>query len=325
MRWLAVLLLASAPAHADGLLYAAGDIASSGSGKELTAQILDAHPAGIVLTLGDNAYSDGTAAEFAARYEPTWGRHKARTYPSPGNHDWRTACASAYRDYFAAAGRPTGAPCDLWYSYDFDGWHFVALNSNVDTDYGSAQAAWLEADLSASDADCTLAYWHHPRFSSGDSHGSSTATQDVWKILHSHGADLVLAGHDHNYERFAPLDAFGNADATAPRSFVVGTGGSSLRPMGVIEPGSEASAGNLYGVLELTLRATGYDWRFLPAAGYAYADAGSASCVGLHAPPWMGDAGCGIGPELALLLPLLYSIRVRRHPRSVKPDARPRA
>ena len=234
---LSLLALTGRPASAaNGVVLGAGDIAGTGTGDNLTANLLAANPSAIVLTLGDNAYNDGTLSQFNDRYHPSWGAHVARTFPSVGNHDYNTAGGAGYDAYFRPKGRPIGVLGKHWYSFDYGGWHFVALNSNcgdVSCDYGGEQAAWLEADLSAHDADCTLAYWHHPRFSSGSSHGSSTATQDLYEILHNHGADVILTGHDHNYERFARQDAFGNADSTGPTQFVVGTGGASLRSMGV--------------------------------------------------------------------------------------------
>jgi hypothetical protein len=262
------------------VLLSAGDIASCDStGDEATAALLD-RSFGSLLTLGDNAYPGGTPTDFQSCYEPSWGRHKARTRPVVGNHEYRDGNAAGYYAYFGAVA---GAPTQGWYSYDLGGWHVVVLNSNCREIGGctrsSPQGLWLEADLAADPRDCTLAAWHHPRFSSGSKHGSSTATRDLYDIAHEHGVDVILTGHDHNYERFAPQDAFGVADASAPRQFVVGSGGASLRDMGDIEPNSVTSAGRVYGVLELTLHDASYDWRFLPAAGHTYTDSGSASCV----------------------------------------------
>jgi hypothetical protein len=188
--------------------------------------------------------------------------------------------ATGYFDYF---GEAAGDPSEGWYSYDLGAWHIVVLNSNCAEIGGctrtSPQGLWLEADLAANPRTCTLAAWHHPRYSSGSSHGSSTATRDLYDIFHGHGGDVVLTGHDHHYERFAPQDAFGAADPTGPTQFVVGTGGGDLRGMASLEPNSVASAGNLYGLLELTLHDTSYDWQFLPTAGYTYTDSGSGSCL----------------------------------------------
>jgi len=298
---------------ADGLvLLAAGDIARCNSlGDEATAAQLDQR-FGSVLTLGDNAYNDGTAADFRNCYDPNWGRHKARTRPASGNHEYHTPGAAGYFEYF---GEAAGDPGAGWYSYDLGAWHIVVLNSNCAEIGGctrsSAQGLWLEADLAANPRTCTLAAWHHPRYSSGSSHRSSTATRDLYDILHGHGADVILTGHDHDYERFAPQDAFGGADPTGPTQFVVGTGGGDLRSMGSLVPNSLTSAGNLYGVLELTLHDASYDWQFLPTPGYTYTDSGSASCVVANGPvnqaPVAAIDGPADGASFELGAPILFS------------------
>jgi hypothetical protein len=259
---------------------AAGDIASCGHQRdEQTAALLDGLD-GIVLTLGDNAYPNGTAQEFASCYAPTWGRHKARTRPSAGNHDFNTSGATGYFGYFGAAAGP--AP-QGWYSFDYGGWHLVALNSNCSAIGGcgrtSPQGLWLEADLDANPSRCTLAYWHHPRFASSSNHGSSTLTRELWRILQEHGADVALVGHDHNYERFAPQNADGVADPLGIREFVVGTGGAGLYAMGAPEPNSEVRDDTSYGVISLDLAPDGYAWQFHPIAGNSFTDSGVASCV----------------------------------------------
>lgn len=259
---------------------AAGDIASCGHERdEQTAALLDGLD-GLVLTLGDNAYPNGTAQEFASCYEPSWGRHKARTRPSAGNHDFNTSGATGYFGYFGAAAGP--AP-QGWYSFDYGGWHLVALNSNCAAIGGcgrsSPQGLWLEADLDANPSRCTLAYWHHPRFASSSNHGSSTLTRELWAILQEHGADVALVGHDHNYERFAPQDATGAADPLGIREFVVGTGGAGLYAMGTPEPNSEVRDDTSYGVISLDLAPDGYAWQFHPVTGDTFTDSGVASCV----------------------------------------------
>jgi hypothetical protein len=266
------------PGPPEPVLVGAGDIADCDSpGDEATAALLDGI-AGTVATFGDNAYEAGSRTEFARCYEPTWGRHRDRTRPAPGNHDYGTVKATGYFDYF---GPRAGSPAKGYYSYDIGDWHAVVLNSNcsmVPCSAGSAQQQWLEADLAASRATCTLAYWHHPRFSSGR-HGSAGAMADIWQTLYDAGADVVLAGHDHDYERFAPLGPAGKVDtARGIRSFVVGTGGKSLRGFGAVVPGSEVRNGDTFGVIALTLRPTGYDWRFVPEAGRAFTDAGTGTC-----------------------------------------------
>lgn len=264
---------------ADGapVLLAAGDIAACDeNGDRLTAALLDKLE-GTVATLGDNAYEAGTAEEFAACYDPTWGRFKARTYPAPGNHDYETTDAAGYFGYFADAA---GDPDKGYYSYDLGVWHIVALNSNCDAvggcGEGSAQAAWLTADLAAHPARCTLAYWHHPRFSSGK-HGSDAAYDGFWRILHGHDVDLVLNGHDHHYERFAPQDPDGAADPEGIRQFIVGTGGQRLRAIRGPVANSEVRNSGTFGVLKLTLRPESYVWEFV-AAGGDFTDRGESGC-----------------------------------------------
>jgi acid phosphatase type 7 len=261
-------------------LLAAGDIASCASdGDEQTAALLDTLP-GTVLTLGDTAYDHGSAEEFARCYLPSWGRFRDRTYPAPGNHDYQTADASGYYGFF---GPRAGQPAKGWYSFDLGRWHLIALNSNCDAvggcRPGSEQERWLRADLAAHRARCTLAFWHHPRFSSGTTHGSDPAVGDLWTALYEAGAEVVLVGHEHNYERFAPLDPLGAVDpARGVREFVVGTGGRSHYGFGPPLPGSEARNSDSFGVLQLTLRPTGYTWRFLPAPGSSFQDSGTGSC-----------------------------------------------
>ncbi|MFL5760314.1 MAG: metallophosphoesterase family protein, partial [Thermomicrobiales bacterium] len=207
----------------DAVLLAAGDIAScSSSGDEATANLLDGLK-GTVATLGDNVYENGSVTDFANCYDPTWGRAKARTKPAPGNHDYNTPGAAGYFAYFGTAA---GSPTTGYYSYDLGTWHVIVLNSNISMANGSAQENWLTSDLNAHPADCTLAYWHHPRYSSGAEHGSDPMSQAMWQDLYDAGAEIVLSGHDHDYERFAPMDASGAADqANGIREFVVGTGG----------------------------------------------------------------------------------------------------
>jgi 3',5'-cyclic AMP phosphodiesterase CpdA len=231
---------------------------------------------GTVFTTGDNAYKSGTDSEFARCYAPGWGRHKARTRPAPGNHDHRTAEAGPYYAYFGAQAGDSGRG---YYSYDLGAWHIVSLNSNIAMKAGSPQERWLRADLAATRARCVLAYWHHPRFSSGTEHGNSAKTAPLWQALYDHGADVVLAGHEHNYERFAPQTASGAADPERGiREFVVGTGGADHYPFGPPIANSEVRNGDTWGVLKLTLEPGAYRWQFVPVAGRTFADSGGESC-----------------------------------------------
>jgi parallel beta helix pectate lyase-like protein/calcineurin-like phosphoesterase family protein len=231
-----------------------------------------------VLTLGDNQYDNGAHDKFTRSYAPTWGRLKSITHPSAGNHEYQTPAATGYFDYFGAAAGDRGKG---YYSFDIGGWHVVALNSNCSEvggcHAGSPQERWLRADLGAQPAACTVAYMHHPRFSSGQ-HGSTTSVQGLWQALFDANAELVLSGHDHDYERFAPQTPTGAADQTGIRQFVVGTGGASLRAFSTVQPNSQIRRSDSHGVLQLTLHPDRYDWRFLPVAGKTFTDVGSALC-----------------------------------------------
>jgi acid phosphatase type 7 len=260
-------------------LVAAGDIASCASaGDEQTAALVAQIP-GTVAALGDNAYETGSAAEYANCYGPSWGRFKARTKPVPGNHEYETPGATGYYGYFGALA---GDPAKGYYSYDLGRWHVVALNSNCAAiggcNAGSPQEQWLRADLAAHPAFCTLAYWHHPRWSSGQV-GDDSMTAGLWAALQDGGADLVLVGHDHDYERFAPLLPDRTASPTRGiREFVVGTGGRSHFLFTHVTPNSQTRNDNTFGVLKLTLHAARYDWQFVPVAGQTFTDAGSGLC-----------------------------------------------
>lgn len=232
-----------------------------------------------LLALGDLQYEDGALAKFQASYDPSWGRFKNVTAPAPGNHEYGTPGAAGYYDYFGAAAgeRTTG-----YYSFDVGNWHLVALNSNCNAvggcGAGSAQEQWLRADLAASSKLCTLAYWHHPRFSSG-AHGSDGATAALWQTLYDAKAEVILGGHDHNYERFAPQTPAGGLDnSRGLREFVVGTGGKNLRPFGTVRANSQSRNSDTFGLLKLTLGGTSYTWQFLPEAGKTFTDTGTGLC-----------------------------------------------
>ena len=268
----------------DPVFAGAGDIASCGwTRDESTAQLLDGIP-GTVFTLGDNIYSGATITDFNNCYAPGWGRHKDRTRPSPGNHDYDTANASGYYTYFGAIASPLDTNCTSnckgYYSYNLGAWHIIALNSEIDHAAGSVQEQWLRADLAGNPSMCTLAYWHKPRFSSGD-HGNDSSFQPFWQALYDYEADVVLNGHDHTYERFAPQSPTGQADPTRGiREFVVGTGGANLYPFPTIRPNSEVRNNTTWGVIKFTLHATSYDWQFIPIAGQTFTDSGTGNCVG---------------------------------------------
>jgi len=268
--------------NGDPVFVGAGDIADcETSGDEATAELI-ANIDGTVFTLGDNAYPRGSAANFADCYEPTWGREKHRTKPVPGNNDYVEAAAGGYFDYFGGAA---GDPGKGYYSYDLGQWHIVALNSNCENVGGcnatSAQVRWLEDDLAANEyKDCTLAYFHHPLFSSGGIHGNTPEMKPIWEALYDAGADVVLSSHDHNYQRFAPQDPSGMWDSEQGiREFVVGTGGGKghYKIESPIE-NTEVYNDDTYGVLKLTLHPSGYDWQFVPVEGAAFTDSDSEWC-----------------------------------------------
>jgi len=277
---------APAPARPAYTLVAAGDIACRPTQRRTavechqgdTARLVAGLRPDVVAPLGDLQYERGELVNFASAFDPTWGRFKERLRPVPGNHEYFTPGASAYFAYFGSAAGPRGRG---YYSYDVGTWHVVALNSNcnrLDCAPGSAQLRWLRADLAAHPRQCTLAYWHHPLFSSGF-HGDYPNVGALWSTLQDAGADVVLAGHDHSYERFAPQDAAGNADPERGLAqFVVGSGGREHRPFQGVGRNSVVRDASTFGVLALTLRPGAFDWRFAAEPGATFEDAGSASC-----------------------------------------------
>lgn len=261
------------------VLTGAGDIGDCAyDGAAMTADIL-AGQAGFFFTAGDNAYPDGSAANFSACYDPSWGRVRDRTIlPAPGNHDWITPGAAGYLGYFGPAAAPDGV---TWQSLDLGAWHVIVLDSDCANvggcDAASPEGRWLAKDLAASQARCTLAIWHHPRFSSGE-HGDDPQVGPFWDLLYAHGAELIVNGHDHDYERFAPQDPSGRIVRPGGiREIVIGTGGSELRSFHTLAANSEFRQAGTYGVLRLTLHPANYDWEFLPV-GSDVADAGSTPC-----------------------------------------------
>jgi fibronectin type III domain protein/calcineurin-like phosphoesterase family protein len=292
-------LVVQTASSSDRMVAAAGDIACDPSASDFnaglgtattcrqlyTSNLLLNPNLSAILPLGDNQYEKGTLASYMASYNPSWGRVKALTRPAVGNHEYSTSGASGYFDYFDGVGSSTGPAGDRrkgYYSYDIGNWHLISLNSNCTKvggcDPGTPQELWLKADLAAHPASCVLAYWHHPRFSSGT---SVTATSAFWQDLYAAGADIVLSGHDHIYERFARQDPAGLADPTTGiREFIVGTGGRSHGSASNVKANSGMRNTKTFGVLDLNLRPDGYDWRFVPEQGAKFTDLGSNTCNG---------------------------------------------
>ena len=283
------------PARPGGpvVIMAAGDIACdprdtrfrSGAGTaqgchmRATAELLTAQEPDAVLALGDLQYGTGGMADYQASFGPTWGRARAITRPVPGDDDYENADGSGYFGYFGAAA---GQPKTGWYSFDLGSWHLIALNSNCHRvggcEAGSPQERWLQADLAAHRNRCTLAFWHHPRFASSEA-GVDGSLLAFWRDLHAAGAELVVNGQNHFYERFAPQDPAGRRDRSRGiRQFIVGTGGQQHHPISLAAPNSEVRNHTTFGVLQLTLGRGGYAWEFVPEAGGAFSDSGRGTC-----------------------------------------------
>jgi acid phosphatase type 7 len=257
------------------VVLAAGDIAACTRGAWSTARLLDSLPGDIIVP-GDAAYvSKADPNPYRTCYDTTWGRHKQRTHPVPGNHDLDVGGMRRYKSYF---GKSAGPGTDGYYSFDVGRWHVIALNSTIDTRSGSRQGKWLAADLAAHPSLCTLAFMHHPRFSSGP-HEKSRSAVFAFRALDEAGVDVVVSAHDHVYERFAPMRENGQRDdARGVRQFIVGTGGNALYPFDGVAPNSEAQDNEDFGILKLTLSPRGYSWEFIPAARSDFRDAGSGAC-----------------------------------------------
>lgn len=266
-------------------VFAAGDIAdcrkyqSQQSGAAKTAALiskgLSDDPDAVVLMLGDSTYPVGLPDEYTNCYDPTWGKFKTRTYPSPGNHEYYSPKAFGYYGYFGKAAGPAQRG---YYSFRLGKWHAISLNSYLKQREHQAQIEWLKSELKQNNARCTLAFWHHPMYSSGE-HGNNAKMSDAWKLLHDAGAEVVLASHDHHYERFAPQNGNHQLDnQRGIRQFVVGTGGAKLSSIAFIKPNSEIADSSTHGVLKLVLKDTGYEWEFLPTGKEGFTDRGAGLC-----------------------------------------------
>jgi acid phosphatase type 7 len=266
---------------AEAVLVGAGDIAECKKAYDSATARLIASIGGTVFTLGDNVYKTGSEKQFDSCYGPTWGRFKGRTRPALGNHEYLTKGADGHFDYYGKAAGPRGKG---WYSYDVGSWHVIVLNSNcnkVGCGPDSEQVRWLRSDLAEHDNKCTLAYFHHPRFSSTGKHGNEPQVAPFWEALYDSGADVVLSGHTHAYERFAPQTPGGKADSShGIRQFVVGTGGAALYRFGSTRPNSQVRNAKTHGVLKLTLKSDSYDWRFIPIDSKSFSDTGHGGCHG---------------------------------------------
>jgi acid phosphatase type 7 len=268
----------------DPVVAAAGDIAcdpdepvtpTTCQHEAVSDKILSDPAIDNVFLLGDNQYDNGTAEDYADSYDPTWGRFKAITKPVPGNHEYRSREGAV--GYFAYFGSLAGDPSKGYYSFDIGEWHFVALNSQIDHKRDGAQVAWLESDLAAHPNKCVGAIWHHPRWSGGVEHGDSLRTAPFWKALHDADADLVLNGHDHDYERFHPLDLSGERDdARGITQIVSGLGGKEHNP---VNPRDITAAHNSssFGYTRLVLHPTSADISFVSAVG-SYSDETTLEC-----------------------------------------------
>jgi Ca2+-binding RTX toxin-like protein len=318
----------AAPARAaDPVVAAAGDIAcdttsefwNGGLGTEghcrqkQTSDLLLAGGLSSVLTLGDTQYHVGALSDFETAFDPSWGRVKSIIRPAVGNHEYGTSNARGYFDYFNGLGRQRGPAGDRdkgYYSFNLGSWHLIALNSNCDQldrgtaadgcAAGSPQESWLRSDLATERKTCTLAYWHNPRFNSGF-RGNQLEGQAFWNALYEAGADVVLGGDAHDYERFAPQNPVGVSDpARGIRQFVVGTGGVFFTGWSSAKPNTEVRQNHTFGVLLLTLRPASYEWRFVPEAGGTFTDSGSGVChgrpPGFTAPPPLKKSAATRGP-----------------------------
>jgi len=264
------------PPPPSSVINAAGDIGECGFGALQTGTILDGL-SGTILALGDLAYMEGSAADFAKCYDPAWGRHKGRTRPVPGNHEYATdRTARAYFDYFGESAGQRGAG---YYAFTEGPWRIIAINDNIPFGPGSAQMQWLRDELEATRTLCTLAYWHKPLFSSGPNGTANdgASSKVLWDTLMEFGVDIVLNGHDHEYERFALQDQDGKPTVNGIREFVAGTGGAHSYTPVAPKPNSEVRLSGVYGILRLNLFAASYHWEFYSGVN-TILDRGDGAC-----------------------------------------------
>ncbi len=263
------------PSGNDPIVLATGDSRSGcNAGATATANLLAKYPASTLVLFNGDATDTGASSEFTNCFNKTFGKYKAQIRPEPGNHEYNTAGASGYYGYYGTQAKPQG---QSYYSFDIGTWHIVALNSEIDISATSAQIAWLKNDLTAHPTQCTLTYWHEPRWSSGN-HGNNTFVSAVWQTLYDHNVDVVFNGHDHDYERFAPQNPSGAADnARGIREFVIGTAGAPLYSFATIRANSQVRMTGSYGLVQFTLHPSSYDWKFVPTSG-SFADSGTTAC-----------------------------------------------
>ncbi len=261
------------PSGNDPIVLATGDSRTGcNSGAAATANLLSRYPSSTLLLFNGDATDTGASSEFTTCFDTTFGKYKAQLRPVPGNHEYGTSGASGYFGYYGAQAHSPG-----YYSFNVGTWHVVALNSEIDISGTSSQMTWLKNDLAANRTQCTIAYWHEPRWSSGN-HGNNTFVAAVWQTLYDNNVDLVFNGHDHDYERFAPQNPAGAADsARGIREFVIGTAGAPPYSFSTIRANSQVRMTGSYGVVQFTLHPTSYEWKWIGATG-SFADAGTTAC-----------------------------------------------
>ncbi|HEV7187920.1 MAG TPA: metallophosphoesterase, partial [Blastococcus sp.] len=307
----------AASAATDPVVAVGGDIAcdigSTPTATECqqgaTANLLTAMHPDAVLPLGDTQYDTASAAAYSQMYDPSWGQVKSISHPVVGNHEYSSAGAAPYFNYFGSAA---GSQSSGYYSWNLGAWHLIALNSecnsapNAGCAAGSTQEQWLRSDLAANAGKCILAYWHEPRFSSGNG-GSNSIFQPFWQDLYDAHADVILNGHTHAYERFAPQSPTGTGDAAGPREFVVGTGGVNLYGFSAALPNEQVRQNSTFGVMKMVLHPTSYDWQFVPTAGSSFTDSGTTDCHAAAPAAPAAPTGLAAGAVTSSQVPLSWT------------------